>query len=90
MILRLLKGRRMISGLFEKKRDAIPPHPAPLQALATINLWLFLGAPYKLKHMKERKRHKYSLLLLHYHTKYHYRGASVAPTSKVYLTAMMI
>jgi hypothetical protein len=33
MILRLLKGRGMVSGLFEKKRDAIPPPPAPLQAL---------------------------------------------------------
>jgi hypothetical protein len=26
MILRLSKGRGMVSGLFEKKRDAIPPH----------------------------------------------------------------
>jgi hypothetical protein len=26
MILRLLKGRGMVLGLFEKKRDAIPPH----------------------------------------------------------------
>jgi hypothetical protein len=26
MVLRLLKGRGMVSGLFEKKRDAIPPH----------------------------------------------------------------
>jgi hypothetical protein len=26
MILRLLKGRGMVSGLFEKKRDVIPPH----------------------------------------------------------------
>jgi hypothetical protein len=25
MILRLLKGRWMVSGLFEKKRDLIPP-----------------------------------------------------------------
>jgi hypothetical protein len=33
MILRVLKGRGMVSGLFEKKRDAIPPHPAPPQAL---------------------------------------------------------
>jgi hypothetical protein len=33
MILRLLKGRGMVSGLFEKKRDAIPPHFALLQAL---------------------------------------------------------
>jgi hypothetical protein len=33
MILRLLKGRGMVSGLFEKKRDAIPPHPVPPQAL---------------------------------------------------------
>jgi hypothetical protein len=33
MILRFLKGRGMVSGLIEKKRDAIPPHPAPLQAL---------------------------------------------------------
>jgi hypothetical protein len=33
MILQLLKGRGMISGLFEKKRDAILPHPAPPQAL---------------------------------------------------------
>jgi hypothetical protein len=32
MILRLLKGRGMVSGRFEKKRDAISPHPAPLQA----------------------------------------------------------
>jgi hypothetical protein len=28
-----VKGRGMVSGLFEKKRDAIPPHPAPSQAL---------------------------------------------------------
>jgi hypothetical protein len=33
MILRLLEGRGMVSGLFEKKRDAIPPHPAAPQAL---------------------------------------------------------
>jgi hypothetical protein len=33
MILRLLKGRGMVSGLFEKKLDAIPPHPTPPQAL---------------------------------------------------------
>jgi hypothetical protein len=33
----LLKGREMVSGLFEKKRDAIPPHPAPLQVLAISN-----------------------------------------------------
>jgi hypothetical protein len=33
MILRLLQGREMVSGLFEKKRDAIPPHPTPPQAL---------------------------------------------------------
>jgi hypothetical protein len=33
IILRLLKGRGMVSGLFEKKRDAIPTHPAPPQAL---------------------------------------------------------
>jgi hypothetical protein len=33
MILRLLKGRGMVSGLFEKKLDAIPPHPAPPKAL---------------------------------------------------------
>jgi hypothetical protein len=33
MILQLLKGRGMVSGLIEKKRDAISPHPAPLQAL---------------------------------------------------------
>jgi hypothetical protein len=33
MILRLLKGRGMVLGLFERKRDAIPPHPAPPQAL---------------------------------------------------------
>jgi hypothetical protein len=25
--------RQVVSGLFEKKRDAIPPHPAPPQAL---------------------------------------------------------
>jgi hypothetical protein len=36
MILRLLKGRGMVSGLFEKKRDAIPPHPAPPQALQVL------------------------------------------------------
>jgi hypothetical protein len=34
MILLLLKGKGMVSGLFEKKRDDIPPHPAPPQALA--------------------------------------------------------
>jgi hypothetical protein len=34
MILQLLKGREVVSGLSEKKRDAIPPHPAPPQALA--------------------------------------------------------
>jgi hypothetical protein len=34
MILRLLKGRGMISGLFERKWDAIPPHPAPPKALS--------------------------------------------------------
>jgi hypothetical protein len=33
MILRLLKGGGMVSELFEKKRDAIPPHPATLQAM---------------------------------------------------------
>jgi hypothetical protein len=33
MILRLLKGRGMVLGLFEKKRDAISPHPVPPQAL---------------------------------------------------------
>jgi hypothetical protein len=33
MILRLLKGRGMVSGLFEKKQDVILPHPAPPQAL---------------------------------------------------------
>jgi hypothetical protein len=33
MILRLLKGRGMVSGLFEKKRGAISPHPALPQAL---------------------------------------------------------
>jgi hypothetical protein len=37
MILRLLKGRGMVSGLFEKKRDAIPPLPAPPQALDIFN-----------------------------------------------------
>jgi hypothetical protein len=34
-MLQLLKGRRIVTGLFEKKRDAIPPHPSPLQALLT-------------------------------------------------------
>jgi hypothetical protein len=38
IILRLLKGRGMVSGLFEKKRDAIPPHPAPPQALASADM----------------------------------------------------
>jgi hypothetical protein len=33
MILRLLKGRGMVSGLIEKKRDVIPPHPAAPQAV---------------------------------------------------------
>jgi hypothetical protein len=33
MILKLLKGKGMVSGLIKKKRDAIPPHPALLQAL---------------------------------------------------------
>jgi hypothetical protein len=36
MISRLLKGKEMVSGLFEKKRDAIQPHPAPPQALVTM------------------------------------------------------
>jgi hypothetical protein len=35
MILRLLKGREMVLGFFEKKWDAIPPHSAPPQALLT-------------------------------------------------------
>jgi hypothetical protein len=30
----------MVSGLFEKKRDAIPPHPAPPQALPVPHLSL--------------------------------------------------
>jgi hypothetical protein len=38
MILLLLKDRGMVSGLFEKKRDAIPPHPAPSQALHLRNI----------------------------------------------------
>jgi hypothetical protein len=44
MILRLLKGRGVVSGLFEKKRDAIPPHPAPPQALGpgNVNLAVFI------------------------------------------------
>jgi hypothetical protein len=29
-----VKCRGMVSGLFEKKRGAIPPHPDPHQALA--------------------------------------------------------
>jgi hypothetical protein len=37
MILRLLKGRGMISGLIEKKRDAIRPHLAQPQALLTVS-----------------------------------------------------
>jgi hypothetical protein len=28
----------MVSGLFEKKQDAIPPHPAPPQALPILQL----------------------------------------------------
>jgi hypothetical protein len=28
-----LKGKGVVSGFFEKKRDAIPPHPAPPEAL---------------------------------------------------------
>jgi hypothetical protein len=38
-----IKGRGMVSGLFEKKRDAIPPHPAPPQALPLMirNYFLF-------------------------------------------------
>jgi hypothetical protein len=40
MILRLLKGRGMVSGPFAKKRDAIPPHPAPPQALCTLVIYL--------------------------------------------------
>jgi hypothetical protein len=49
MILQLLKGRGMISGLFEKKRDAIPPH-SPLSSTGYNNklipfLWqLFVTA----------------------------------------------
>jgi hypothetical protein len=38
MILRLLKGRGMVLGLFEKKQDAIPPHPAPSHALRVVLL----------------------------------------------------
>jgi hypothetical protein len=38
MILQLLKGRGMVSGLFEKKRDAILPPPVPPQALVIILL----------------------------------------------------
>jgi hypothetical protein len=41
MILRLLKGRGMVSGLIEKKRDAIPPHPVPPQALSLSNISLY-------------------------------------------------
>jgi hypothetical protein len=33
----------MVSGLFEKKRDAIPPHPAPPQALGYIFEQLLIG-----------------------------------------------
>jgi hypothetical protein len=40
MILRLLKGRGMVSGLFEKKWDDIRPHPAPPQTLV-ITVYLF-------------------------------------------------
>jgi hypothetical protein len=33
----------MVSGLFEKKQDAIPPHPAPPQALPIgIIFWILL------------------------------------------------
>jgi hypothetical protein len=28
-----VKRQRDVSGLFEKKQDAIPPHPSPSQAL---------------------------------------------------------
>jgi uncharacterized membrane protein len=44
MILRLLKGRGMVSGLFEKKQDAIPPRPTPPQALfiLTYSFYYFL------------------------------------------------
>jgi hypothetical protein len=38
MILRLLKGRGMVSGLFERKWDAISPHPAPPQALSIMQI----------------------------------------------------
>jgi hypothetical protein len=37
MILRLLKGIEMVSVFFEKKRDAIPPHPTPPQELLILN-----------------------------------------------------
>jgi hypothetical protein len=33
MILRLLKGRGVVSRLIEKKWDAITPHPAPPKVL---------------------------------------------------------
>jgi hypothetical protein len=36
MILRLLKGRGLVLGIFEKKRDDILPHPTPPQ---TLLLW---------------------------------------------------
>jgi hypothetical protein len=38
MILQLLKGRGMVSGLFEKKRDDILSHPASPIALTIMKL----------------------------------------------------
>jgi hypothetical protein len=38
MILRLLKGKGMVLGLFEKKLGAILPHPAPPQALVFMTI----------------------------------------------------
>jgi hypothetical protein len=53
MILQLLKGRGMVSRLIEKKWDAIPPHPAPLQALyithaTTDKIKIIIGWKYTL------------------------------------------
>jgi hypothetical protein len=33
MVLRMLKGRGIVSGIFEKKQVATPPHQAPPKAL---------------------------------------------------------
>jgi hypothetical protein len=53
MIFRLLKGRGMVSGLFGKKWDAIPPHPASTSSTVykyTTHL-IFIGPTYSVSNV---------------------------------------